>query len=251
MKKTFCILLVLLSATVLSAQTPRQLMDRGNEAYKRGDFGKAAECYNAVLASGVESAALYYNLGNACYRLDEMGAAILNYERALRMEPGFRDARQNLELANSKTEDHIAPLPEFFLSAWGRAVVGWLSPRGWRLVVLAVLLSLGAAVAGFFLLRAYAARKRSLFAAAALAALLLLSIGCAIASSARHNRHSSAIITQPMVVVKSSPEVSSIDKFILHEGSKVEITETLGNWYRITIADGNKGWLPVDEATVI
>ena len=122
MKKTL-ILLLLATALNAAAQTPQQLMQRGNDAYAKGDFVAAAQAYNAVLDAGYESADLYYNLGNVYYRQEEYGLSILNYERALRLKPNFRDAKQNLDLADSKTEDQIAALPEIFLAQWSHGSV--------------------------------------------------------------------------------------------------------------------------------
>lgn len=250
MKKTL-ILLLLATALNAAAQTPLQLMQRGNDAYAKGDFVAAAQAYNAVLDAGYESADLYYNLGNVYYRQEEYGLSILNYERALRLKPNFRDAKQNLDLADSKTEDQIAALPEIFLAQWTHSVVAWFSPTGWRICTLILLTLLGTAVVLFLLSRDYAWRKGALIGGIVTLVFLLLCIACTISASVRYNRHNQAIVTAPMAVVKSSPEENSIDKLVLHEGTKVNIEETLGEWHKIQIADGNNGWLQTDEVTII
>lgn len=250
MKKTL-ILLLLATALNAAAQTPQQLMQRGNDAYAKGDFVAAAQAYNAVLDAGYESADLYYNLGNVYYRQEEYGLSILNYERALRLKPNFRDAKQNLDLADSKTEDQIAALPEIFLAQWAHSVVAWFSPTGWRICTLILLTLLGTAVVLFLLSRDYAWRKGALIGGIVTLVFLLLCIACTISASVRYNRHNQAIVTAPMAVVKSSPEENSIDKLVLHEGTKVNIEETLGEWHKIQIADGNNGWLQTDEVTII
>ena len=250
MKKTL-ILLLLATALNAAAQTPQQLMQRGNDAYAKGDFVAAAQAYNAVLDAGYESADLYYNLGNVYYRQEEYGLSILNYERALRLKPNFRDAKQNLDLADSKTEDQIAALPEIFLAQWAHSVVAWFSPTGWRICTLILLTLLGTAVVLFLLSRDYAWRKGALIGGIVTLVFLLLCIACTISASVRYNRHNQAIVTAPMAVVKSSPEENSIDKLVLHEGTKVNIEETLGEWHKIQIADGNSGWLQTDEVTII
>lgn len=250
MKKTL-ILLLLATALNAAAQTPQQLMQRGNDAYAKGDFVAAAQAYNAVLDAGYESADLYYNLGNVYYRQEEYGLSILNYERALRLKPNFRDAKQNLDLADSKTEDQIAALPEIFLAQWAHSVVAWFSPTGWRICTLILLTLLGTAVVLFLLSRDYAWRKGALIGGIVTLVFLLLCISCTISASVRYNRHNQAIVTAPMAVVKSSPEENSIDKLVLHEGTKVNIEETLGEWHKIQIADGNNGWLQTDEVTII
>ncbi len=250
MKKIFAILTLLCSVS-LFAQTPQELMQKGNEAYGKSDFVGAANAYNAILEAGYTSADLYYNLGNAYYRQEEYGLAILNYERALRIKPNFRDARQNLQLANTKTEDEISELPEIFIVQWARALTSWFSPAGWRVVLLVLLALLAALVVVVFLSQDYRWRKRSLIGSIVVVLLLLVSLACAIASGVRANRHNEAIVTAPMLVVKGSPESESIDKFILHEGTKVGIDETLGDWYKIHIADGNTGWVLTEEVTII
>ena len=250
MKKIIAIFVILLSVN-LSAQTPQELMQKGNDAYGKSDFVAAANAYEAVLAKGCTSADLYYNLGNAYYRQEEYGLAILNYERALRLKPNFRDARQNLQLANSKTEDEISVLPEIFIVRWARALTSAFSPTGWRVILLLLLAVMAALVAVLILSRDYLWRKRSLIAILVVALFTIIALACAIASGIRADRHNQAIVTAPMIVVKSSPENNSVDKLILHEGTKVAIDETLGDWHKIHIADGNTGWISTNEVTII
>lgn len=249
--KKILTLIILTAALSAAAQSPRQLMEQGNDAYANSNFAEAARLYNAVLKSGYQSADLYYNLGNTYYRLDEYGLSILNYERALRLKPNFRDARQNLDLVNSKTEDEIAPLPELFIVHWAHSLVAWLSPAGWRALLLCLAALLGGLIVFFVLSSQYRSRKMALIGILTASVLLLLTLACAIASSVQYNRHDQAIVTSPMAVVKSSPEDKSIDKLILHEGTKMQIEETLGEWHKIQIADGNTGWMQQSDITTI
>lgn len=250
MKKILSIMLLSWTVTAM-AQSPRELMSQGNVAFQKSDFVTAAKCYGKILESGYANADVYYNLGNAYYRQDEFGQAILNYERALRLKPNFRDAQENLDLANSKIEDEIKALPELFIVTWARNITTWFSHTGWRIVILCLLALLGAAVAIFVLSRDYLWRKGALIGGIAVTGLLLIAIACSIATGVRQNSHNKAIVTSPLVVVKSSPESNSVDKLILHEGTKVDVEETLGDWHKIHIADGNTGWLTDADITVI
>lgn len=250
MKKILSIILLSWTVTAM-AQSPRELMSQGNVAFQKSDFVTAAKCYGKILESGYANADVYYNLGNAYYRQDEFGQAILNYERALRLKPNFRDAQENLDLANSKIEDEIKALPELFIVTWARNITTWFSHTGWRIVILCLLALLGAAVAIFVLSRDYLWRKGALIGGIAVTGLLLIAIACSIATGVRQNSHNKAIVTSPLVVVKSSPESNSVDKLILHEGTKVDVEETLGDWHKIHIADGNTGWLTDADITVI
>jgi len=228
-----------------------QDMTLGNEAYKAGDWQGAIDAYTAILDAGYENADLYYNLGNAYYRIERYGMAILNYERALLLEPNFAEAKQNLALANARTEDKITPLPEFLLARWYRALYCALSFDVWFSVLL-ILAALALIAAAVMLSGGnYRWRKTGFIVLIIMAVLWLVSLCCTISSAARLNRHDRAVITQPMVVVKGSPDASGVDKLVLHDGTLLTIDETLDGWHKVRLADGNTGWLPVAEVTVI
>lgn len=249
--KRIIIFLALISCVLsLPAQTS-DLFQQGNDAYKRADYPAAIEAYTALLDAGYENADLYYNLGNAFYRTEQFGLAILNYERALRLKPHFPEAKQNLQLANARTEDKITPLPEFLLARWFRALVQMLPPNGWHLVLLFLLLLLAASIVFLVASGSYGARKASFICVVVFALLALLATVCTVSATARFNRHNRAVVTQPMAVVKGSPDESGIDKLILHEGTALTIDETLDDWHKVHLADGNSGWLPVAEITII
>ena len=244
-----CISVVL--ATAAWGQSPQDLMREAVDAYGKADYTGAIEAYNTVLDSGYQSAVLYYNLGNAYYRLDELGLAILNYERALRMKPNMTDAKQNLELANIRIEDDITPLPELFVKRWVRNITAWFSPTGWRIVVLCLLALLAVATVLFASINNYRMKRSTLIGGFCVALLLLVGVLFAIASSNRFNRHDQAIVTSPMIVVKGSPEPAGVDKLILHEGTKLTIDETFGDWHKVHLSDGNTGWVETEDVTVI
>lgn len=250
MKHIFAIITLLLATTVY-AQSPNDLFQQGNQAYSKSDYQAAIQAYESILQTGYESALVYYNLGNSYYRQDEFGQAILNYERALRIKPHFRDCRQNLALAYSKTEDNIETLPEFLLVRAFRSMVNWFSITGWGVTILILLALLGCALVILFLMQDYNWRKGSLIAAIVLGIVLAVAIICTIASGVQSRRHNQAIVTQPMVVIKGSPDESSVDKMVVHEGTKVRVEETLDGWHKVSLADGNTGWVELEEITVI
>lgn len=248
MKNLFSFFVLSFCILNLTAQSAG-LWEAGNEAYKRGDYPNAIEAYNHILNEGYESADLYYNLGNAYYRTEQFGQAILNYERALRLKPNFSEARQNLQLANAHTEDNITPLPEFFLSRWWHSLTHLFSFTTW-LVILLVVATLALLAGMLFKFHpSYRWRKASLVTLAVLSILLLLVVCCAFSSHHSLNRRDRAVVTQPVVVVKSSPDASGVDKLILHDGTTLFIDETLDNWHKIHLADGNAGWLHSDDIT--
>ncbi len=215
---------------------------KGDSLYRTGDYEGAIECYEKIIADGYTSADLHYNLGNSYYRTEQLGLAILNYERALRLEPGMSDARQNLQLANSKTVDRITVLPRFFVVDWYNALITRATPHTWRILFLLFLALTGVSLVTLFLTHRITFKKISLLTLLLFALLSLFSLFFLFKSTHYYNSHREAIVIEPSVTVKSSPETESVDKLILHEGTKVTITENLAGWNKITLADGTTGW---------
>lgn len=251
MKKTLIILatLLLLVPMVQATSTVhiKELYARdGDSCYRMGDYEGAIAIYEAVIADGFTSAELHYNLAGAYYRTDDMPRAILNYERALRLRPSMKDARENLELAQSKTVDHIDNLPQLFITRWINSLRTSVTPAAWRILWLILLALTTAAVLTVVLGRDTRLRRWALGIAVGVGILFLCSSAFLISSTHWRNAHSEAIVIQQSVAVKGSPENRSTDKMILHAGTRVHISESLSGWDKITIADGTDGWCPSD-----
>lgn len=238
----FAMLAMALHATA-GNDSQTSLFLQANAAYDSGDYEKAAELYNTIADNGYDSWELRYNLGNTHYRLDNIGLAILNYERALRMAPTKKIVKDNLTLARSRTADNIEEIPQLFLVEWGLSVVQSLTLKGW-LTVVAILFVLCCVATGIFLIaNDYNTRKKVFIIGIILVVATLFSAICATISSRRASMDNEAIITAPLVVVKGSPDAKSVDKFVLHEGTKLTIGDTQDEWWQIEIADGKTGWI--------
>ena len=228
-----------------------KLFQQGKEAYEKGQYDLAIEAWEGILAQGQESNAVYYNLGNAYYRTGDIAHAVLNYERALRLKPHDNDARQNLELAYSKTEDKIDRMPELFFVRWGRSITHWFSPREWMWVCIVVLAFFMTALVSFLLGRTVKYRKRSFIATVATGAVLIFVATAATFCTLNVSTHREAIVMVSVSVVRSSPDQGGVDKMVLHAGTHLRLEETEGQWTKIRIADGNYGWMPNSDFTVI
>jgi hypothetical protein len=182
-------------------------------------------------------------MGGAYYRLDSLSQAILCYERVLRLDPSFDDARDNLELANSHTVDRITPLPAFFLADWIHSLSTNISVGAWRMITLLFLLLLGAAVAVFLLFHDPLRRKLSFTAIILFGILTTLSFLLLLSAVSHFNDDSQAIVTQESVTVKNEPGEYSTDKLILHEGTKVKIQSELDGWIEVRLSNGSVGWM--------
>lgn len=217
-------------------------VEEGNQHYRMGNYDMACDFYGLALSSDNGNAELYYNLGNAYYRTDKIGLAILNYERALRLRPNMGDAKENLALANSKTQDRITELPRLFIVRWIDWLCTAITPHAWRIILLVLLAIVAAAAIALRWGQDATLRKAGLTTGIVTAVLLLATTLLLFGSTSRYNSHSDAIVMEQAITVKSSPEQQSVDKMLLHEGTKVEVLEELSGWYKIRIADGTTGW---------
>ncbi len=241
--KQLSITAIAIALTIGAQATPYEDNARmADSAYRVANYNEAISMYEQVLAEGYTSADLYYNLGNAYYRDGQMGRAILNYNRALRLRPSMTDAKENLALAESKTADRITQLPQLFIVRWVKALTDHVSPTTWRTVLVVLTALLAAAVVLLALGRSLGMRKGAFIGIVAAGVLWVIALALCIGSSRHYNAHSQAVVMDAAVTVKGSPEWQSVDKLILHEGTTVTILEELSSWYKIRIADGTTGW---------
>ena len=228
------------------------LWHRGVEAYTDGQFQESVDAWKAVENAGVESAELYYNLGNAYFKASDNARAVLYYERALKLDPSFSDARFNLEFAESMNQDKIDVVPEFVLKSWARKICYSMKSDTWAFLSL-LLLAVFLGLVLLFLLGKTPAARRTGFYTAILA--ILLSAGCYGAARWQRNiylKADYAIVMRPVSSVKSSPSAeSSKDLFVLHEGTKVSVLDSVGKWYRISLSDGRQGWINETDIEII
>ena len=214
-----------------------------DSAYVNGNYQQAIAQYEALLKNGA-SAELYYNLGNAYYRTENITRAVLNYERALLLSPGDRDIRFNLQLARSKTIDKIVPESEMFFITWYHALVNLMSVDGWaRMAIISLAL-----VIILFLLYLFSEpiwlRKIGFFGGFLLLLFFVLSNLFAYQQKQNLLYRKGAIVIAPSVTVKSTPAQNGTDLFILHEGTKVTIIDgAMSDWKEIRLADGKEGWI--------
>jgi len=234
--------LLLMSVVGAMAQTSAEHWEAGNRAYIEGNYDKAIEEYTAILNGGEYSMKLYYNLANAYFKAGAMGKAILYYNKALRIAPSQEDIRHNLALAEAQTKDRIAVIPEFFLNRWLRTMRNSMSCTAWSVLSL---LMLGVMLAfGLLFLLASRIRWRKMGFYGALSAFMLFVATTSFAISSRNDMlsHDEAIVMGTAISVKSSPDRSATDLFVLHEGTKVKVLTEVDEWVEVVIADGKKGW---------
>lgn len=250
---TVVTLLLSLGASMnIQAKDLDSLWTAGVQAYTDGKFSDASAAWTSIEESGQKSAKLYYNLGNAWFKQGNYPKAILNYERALRLDPSYSDARYNLEFTSNFVQDKIEPVPEFILKSVARKVCYVMGSNAWAVIFL-VLLAAALVMGLLFLLGSSVGKRRAGFYCGIV--LLLLSAGAlsfSIWQKSDSVKTDTAIVMSPVSSVKSSPSSgSSKDLFVIHEGTKVTILDEVGTWKNIALADGRQGWITSNELEVI
>ena len=235
----------LLLAMICFGSTSAKAVTKNNAdtEYQKGNYQQAIRDYEEILKNG-ESAEIYFNLGNAYYRTDNITKAVLNYERARLLSPGDDDINFNLQFARSKTIDKITPESEMFFITWYKSLVNFTSVDNWAktgilCIVMALLLVLLYLFGPQLMLR-----KIGFFGGLAFFVIFLLSNLFAFQQKQALDNRTGAIIMTPSVNIKKTPAKNSADQFVLHEGTRVDIIDKgMTDWRCIRVGDGREGWI--------
>jgi tetratricopeptide (TPR) repeat protein len=234
----------MLFQTGFGAGVSDSLVHKGNRAYSNGNFEEAIGLYAEVTDAGLESAELYFNLGNAFYKLNDVAGAILNYEKAKKLDPNDEDIEFNLKLSGMRTIDKIESIPTFFITDWTTDLVNIYSEDSWGMISL-ISVWLGGLFLALYIISQRAGLKKLFFGTGMI--LLIGSFACFGLGKKKYdmvNHEQEAIVFTPSITIKSSPGENGNDLFVLHEGAKVRILDEVGEWKKIKLANGNVGWLP-------
>lgn len=242
MKRIIFIFSVILAFS-FSINAETNSVKKANDLYSKGDYQAAANEYEQILLKDGAAPELYFNLGNAYYKSGEVGRSILNYERALRLNPTYEDAKVNLEMAQLKVVDNVVQIPPFFIKRWISVLMKLLTSNQWLVLSLVFLILTLASVLFFIFGYTLTYRKMSFYAAVVLLSLTVLTGFFSGVRKYQMTNHTDAIIMSGAVNVKSSPDKSGTDLFQLHEGTKVRIKSALGNWTEIVLGNGSVGWV--------
>lgn len=237
------IIICFLSVFVSFASDADAKFKEANKFYQQDNFAKAIELYESIAQDGKCSYEVYYNLGNAYFRNNEFAKAILNYERALKLSPEDSEIKFNLSIARTKIVDKIEPIERFFIIQMWNDLLNSFSSSSWGIfVVIAIWLSF-ATLSLFFYVYRNSLKKLFLVLTIAFFSITIVTIFFATQKYRMEGERNTAIIMIPSAYIKSSPDAGATDLFILHDGTKVELLDELGNWKKIKIEDGNIGWL--------
>lgn len=247
-KNLFVLLLLLFVSINYFANNPLQL--KAEKAYQEKNYKEAITSYEAILKEGLVSYKLYYNLGNAYYKNNQIGKAIYNYELANKLQPNNGDIKTNLKIANEKTIDKIESRENFFIGAIKSGLVNILSTTGWAWFSIATLI-ITLLLAFLFLITKHLALKRIGFFFGIISFILFIS-SMFVGFTALEDKKitSFAIITTRESKIYEEPSTTSNSKFNLHDGTKVSVLETNNDWTNIKLENGNEGWIKTKDVSL-
>jgi tetratricopeptide (TPR) repeat protein len=246
---------IILFAFILSinaiAQNTEEIFNSANKLYQQKQYEKSARLYEELVSSGYEGVSLFYNLGNAYFRVGNLGHAILYYEKALKLSPGDEDIQHNLTIANARTVDKLTEFPPFFLFKIWEEILAFFSLTGWVFIVYAFFILLLISLAGYLLLRNPLYQKYSFFTGIILLFLFIFTTAIMIVRLNRDVNVTTGILVERQSNVKSSPDETSNDAFVIHEGIKITLEDRVGGWVKVRLNDGKTGWIPEEHIRII
>lgn len=233
---------------VVYGQSAQELYKKANNAYRANQFQQSADDYEKILSQGYKDADVYYNLGNSYYKLNNISKAILNYERALKLSPKDEDIIHNLKIAQLKTVDRIQPVPQLAVITGWNNFISFYSSKGWGIYTLIFIWSALVCYAV-----AYFIGVRKLFHSLMLLFLILSfsSLALSIHQKSNGQKSNSAILMVSSSYIKSAPDTGANNLFLIHEGTKMQLLDKVGEWTKIGLADGKTGWIENDNFTTI
>ncbi len=248
------IILIILSVLfAASAVNANSILEQADSAYINDDFNTAANLYTQAIDSLGSSSTLYYNLGNTYYRLGKTGLAIANYERALRLDPTNKDARENLEFVNSKITDRVGDSGTFLSNTYDRMVTSAHADT-WAYIGLATFILFIGCIAIYVFSSNVVLRKTGFFGGFILLVICVVTNIFAYSGSNKARSHTTAIVTEPSTILSTSPRTPkdrSEEAFLLHEGTKVEILDSVSTaadangtkWYEVSVDNSHRAWI--------
>ncbi|MFK7970114.1 MAG: tetratricopeptide repeat protein [Bacteroidia bacterium] len=238
--------LMAFASVSMHASDLEQRLIKGGALYDTEDYQGAIEVYQESLMDGDEDFALFYVLGNAHYRLDHIGEAVLYYEKAVKFAPHDTDANFNLHLARQRVQDRFAEAPAFFITRAWNWIRDFLMPDFWFWIGL-VACCIACGIQAFIWYKKTDKRFKPAISSLVITGIALLTIAFGFSRLSALNNNAQAVLLSNQVSAKEAPDAQSGQAFVIHEGIKVSITDELNGWWQIELPDGRSAWVPTEN----
>lgn len=244
------LILTCLTQSAFSFDADRNL-ELGNKVYNEGLYDSALVYYQEITDNGLESAALYYNMGNAYFKNNKLPDAILYFEKARKLAPNDEDILYNLGIANTMIVDKIEKVPELFYKQWWNYFYNMFDANTWSVISIICWIVLLIFIGMFILSNSRGMKKTAFYLGLLILFFTIATFGLASQKYYYTKEQKEAIIFTPTITAKSSPTLNAVDLFVVHEGTKISILDSVQDWIKIKIPDGSIGWLPSDSVKEI
>ncbi len=245
------ILTIILFNSGFAQSSVEELMKKANQFYVNGQFEEAIRTYEELTQQGYEGTSLFYNLGNAYYRIGKIGYAIMYYEKAAKLSPDDEDVKHNLQLAQMNVKDKIEALPSFFLFRIWESILSGLSADGWTMMSYALFLLFLFALGFYFFAKNIAQQKAAFYSFVVLLIFFLISASLLIVKLNQESKLKYGIVLNTSLTAKTSPDPQGKDAFVIHEGLKVKVEDKVDKWIKIRLEDGQIGWVEKESIGII
>ena len=236
---------------MLSFGQNKSSFDRANELYNEGNYTEAIELYQSILDTEVHSSELYYNLANAHYKLNHIAPSIYYYEKALLLNPNDKDIQNNLAFARNMTIDAIDVIPEVGFTRLINNATNTLSSDNWAMLAVTLVIVFVILFLSYFFSRS-SNKKRLAFIVSGFCILMaMVSVAFAFHKYELTIKDQPAIVFAQEAQIKTEPNLRSVEAFKLHEGTKVQVLDTLNNWKKIELSDGKTGWIMKEDLKML
>lgn len=250
MKFKIIIFLIFLIKITFAGEV-ENLFKQSNEHYQKGEYQESIRILESIYEEGFHGKSLFYNLGNAYFRVGKIGLAILYYEKAKKISPSDEDIRHNLSFANARISDKIETLPEFFIFDWWENLLAFFSISGLTYLAYAFYLLVLFSAGYYFFASTLKAQRIAFYGGIGATLLLVIIIVLLSVNLNRELNVKYGVIVESVVVTKFSPDQNSKDAFIIHEGLKVRAEDSVNDWMKIKLPDGKVGWLKKNTIRII
>lgn len=251
MLRLISIVLIILFSPVYAQSSVDEMMKNANEFYVKGQFEESIKIYESIIKEGYEGASLFYNLGNAYYRVGKIGYAILNFEKALKLSPDDEDIQHNLQLAKLNLKDKIDALPPFFLFRIWESLLSVFSVDGWTILSYILFLLFLFALGFYFFAKDITQQRIAFYSFIFILFLFISSATLLVVKLNQEIKLKYGIVLQTSLTAKTSPDPQGRVAFVIHEGLKVKLEDQVDRWIKIRLEDGQVGWVEKETIGII
>ncbi|WP_452220087.1 tetratricopeptide repeat protein [Lacinutrix salivirga] len=248
--KCILYLAIMLISTFLFAQN-NTLFEQGNILYNNGDYDQAIKKYESILETDEHSAEVYFNLANAHYKLNNIAPSIYYYEKALLLKPNDKEIKNNLVFAKNMTVDAIETVPEIGLSKFLNQTTNRLTFDSWSKLAIAFMFAFVTLIILYYFASKTSKKRLAFVGSATTLILACITLAFAFKSYSLFNKKNPAIVFAQETKIKNEPNNRSEEAFILHEGTKVNVLDSVNNWRKIKLSDGKTGWIESADIKVL